>query len=182
MAVVGHDVILHPCWRLELFSTVLTGKRLLRTTDWLNDFFAFGETSKPPKYRDGLYNCRELWKHESHTGFFYINGYKISIYYWEKWYFNMFSDRRFIDTNLLLQLFKVMRWYLRPEAQPSRLCPERQHQYWTQCSPVGSSPCASSAPPQSFCSRFYTWDTWLCLWQRSGAANAPLGFLVDVNK
>lgn len=31
MTVVGHDVIFHPCWRLQLLPTVLTGEWLLHT-------------------------------------------------------------------------------------------------------------------------------------------------------
>lgn len=51
-----------------------------------------------------------------------------------------------------------------------------------RCSPVCSSPCASSVPPPSFCTHFYIWDRSLCLWPQSGAANVPPGSLVDSTK
>lgn len=104
LAVVSHDVILHPRGGLELLPAVLTGERLL------------------PKDR----------------------------------------------------------------GEPSHTC----HSLTSTCfsrrtagrSPVCSSPCASSAPPPSFCSHFYIWDRGPCLWPRSAGANAPLGSLVDGNK
>ena len=75
VAVVGHDVVLHPCGRLQLFPTVLTGERLLHTGTRVNI-----------RWGTGLY-----------------------------FMFNLYS-------------------------------------------PVGSSPCASSAPPPSSCSHSYIWD------------------------
>lgn len=54
--------------------------------------------------------------------------------------------------------------------------------YTTGFSPVDSSPCVSSAPPQSSCSHFYILDKWLCLSPQSGSANAPPDFLQEHQK
>lgn len=47
-------------------------------------------------------------------------------------------------------------------------------------SPLGSSPYVSSVPPQSSCSHFYTWGTWLALSPGSSAATSPLDFLFHI--
>lgn len=62
------------------------------------------------------------------------------------------------------------------QVQHGRLLLWVQHRH----TPIGSSPYVSLVHPQSSCSHFYTWGTWLALSPGSSAATSPLDFLFHI--